>query len=532
MRCLIWKWIVTIAIIACAGCSGAPQHPIDTGRHPALPLQREAVPASRFEGNFESRLRGADRARRFTALVDLTDQLDLREFARRRRAEWHSKAATRAAVIGALEAVASSQQAKLEPLLRSLRADGSILDVHKVAIVNRLIVVGNAAALLALGANREVAVVRPDWSSDPTWSGAVETPDDAEGPLGETFRSWAIDAMKADRLWRRGFDGTGVVVATIDTGAYETHEQLRDRRVPGERGWFDPVEGSTVATDHHGHGTGVLSQAVGGNPEGRVMGVAPGARWASALGNWKNFYARSRMTLAADWVLRVARPDVLVNAWSHDEGACTTFDLPFIDAWKASGIFVVFPAGNGGPGAATGDAPAELSGVFSVAAYAPAGSPLDASSRGPSRCGSPAFPSLAAPGAGLPMAAPGGSKTYVRREGTSLAAGLVGGAAALLLQAAPETDPDTLELAMVMSARDVWPLGRDDATGAGLIDLEAALERLQLNSVTEPSGSTRIWMRSAAEETRRPVDFRGVRPILACTFLTYSCVSANAGTPP
>lgn len=523
MQAVTLKWTVMIAIAACAGCSA---------HGPRLPLERPAAASGRFEGDFETRLRAADRARRFTALVDLTDQLDLPAFARRWHAEPRSKSATRAAVIGALEAVASRQQARLEPLLDGLHASGSIGDVHRVAIVNRLVVEGNAAALLTLAANREVAVMRPDWTSEPLVSGAAETPDDAGAPLGSTFRSWAIDAMKADRLWQRGFDGTGVLVATIDTGAYETHEQLRDRRVPGERGWFDPVEGSTVATDHHGHGTGVLSQAVGGNPDGRVVGVAPGARWASALGNWKDFYARSRMTLAADWVLRVARPDVLVNAWSHDEGDCNAFDLPFIDAWKASGIFVVFPAGNGGPQAKTGDTPAQLRGVFSVAALAPTGLPYDASSRGPSRCGNALFPSLAAPGAGLPMASPGGSMTYVRGEGTSLSAGLVGGAAALLLQAAPETDPDTLERVMVMSARAVAPEGRDDATGSGVLDLEAALARLQLNSVTEPSGSTRISMGAEAFETRRPARLPGARPILACTFRTYSCVSGYAGTPP
>jgi subtilisin family serine protease len=310
----------------------------------------------------------------------------------------------------------------------------------------------------------------------------VEVPEESAAPTGSSFRSWAIDAMKADRLWRQGLDGSGVVVATIDTGAFEAHEQLRGHRVPGERGWFDPVEGSAIATDRHGHGTGVLSQAVGENPDGRVVGVAPGARWAAALGNWKNFYSRSRMTLAADWVLRVARPDILVNAWSHDEGACIEFDRPFIDAWKASGIFVVFPAGNSGPLAATGESPAQLAGifpdggaVFSVAALLASGETYPQSSRGPSRCGSPAFPTLAAPGADLPIAAQSGPTAYLRGDGTSLSAGLVGGAAALLLQAAPETDPETLERVLRESARDVGPAGRDDATGAGAIDLPAAL---------------------------------------------------------
>ena len=456
-----------------------------TVEHQPVPVRRLKVAGDRFEGEFRSRLLAAPPSRRFAALVDLSEQLDLKVLARRLRAGSLSKAARRAAVVAAFETVASRQQAKLRPLLDRLVAEGAVGHVHAAAIVNRVIVEGTAEGLLALGSSAEVGVIRPDWSSERPDSRTVEFPVDPGAPLGETFRSWALDALKADRLWRMGYDGTGVTVATIDTGAFEAHEQLRERRMPGERGWFDPVEGSTIASDRHGHGTGVLSQAVGGNPNGRLVGVAPGARWAASLGNWGNYYSRSRMTLAADWVLRVARPDVVINAWSHDEGECNDFDRPFIDAWKASGIFVVFPAGNAGPGSASGESPAQLSGifpgtaaVFSVAALAESGGPHALSSRGPSRCGSPAFPTLAAPGAGLPMASPGGPKAYVRGEGTSLSAGLVGGAAALLLQAAPETDPETLERVLVRSTQDVGPPGRDDATGAGAVDLEAALALL------------------------------------------------------
>jgi hypothetical protein len=47
-----------------------------------------------------------------------------------------------------------------------------------------------------------------------------------------------------------------------------------------------------------------------------------------------------------------------------------------------------------------------------------------------------------------------------------------------LLQAVPETDPQTLERVLVKSTRDVSPPGWDDATGAGAIDVEAALTLL------------------------------------------------------
>lgn len=446
---------------------------------PAGCTQASRRPAPRFEGSFGERLHAADPARRFVALIDLTEQVDSRALAKQLEDGDASKQEKRSQVIAAYETLAARQQARLRPLLDRLIASGSIAYALPVAIVNRVIVEGTAEGLSALASNDEVAIVRPDWTSERGASAAAEEPLDSARPLPASFRSWAIDAMNVERMWELGYDGAGVVVAAIDTGAFEAHEQLCCRRVPGESGWFDPVEGSTAPHDGHGHGTGVLSQAVGGNPEGRVLGVAPHAAWAAALGNWRNFYVRSRMTLAADWVLRVARPDVVINAWSHEEGTCNEFDRPFIEAWKSSGIFVVFPAGNGGPRAATGESPAQLRGIFSVTALASGGKTNARASRGPSRCGSLLFPTLAAPGLDLPMAALGGPRVYLRGEGTSLSAGLVGGAAALLLQAEPETDPEALERALVAGARDIDPPGRDDVNGAGAIDVAAALTFLR-----------------------------------------------------
>lgn len=478
--------VLLSAVLGAPACGGAMREPGSVAVEPGrLPVSHLTAAAPKLEGDFAARLSAADPARHVVALVDLTDQLDLRELSHRLDAMRPAKQARREAIVGALERVAERQQAQLRPFLDALLAEGSVTYARPVAVVNRIVVEATPDALRRLAARDEVAMVRPDWSSERVAVSGAGAQDDAAAPLGPAFPSWAPASIGADKLWARGIDGRGVVVATIDTGAYEEHEQLAGRRVPGDAGWLDPVEGSSQGTDHHGHGTGVLSEAVGGNPGGRTIGIAPGARWAAALGNWRNYYSRSRMTLAADWILRVARPDVLVNAWSHDEGTCSDFDRPFIDAWKASGIFVVFPAGNGGPEPRTGESPAQLAGifpdggpVFSVGALDRWGQPARISSRGPSRCGSPAFPSLAAPGSDLPMAALDGPRAYARGDGTSLSAGLVGGAAALLLQAAPETDPETLQRVLLRTARDVRPDGRDDATGAGAIDVEAALAAL------------------------------------------------------
>src|SRR5207247_5905677 len=86
-------------------------------------------------------------------------------------------------------------------------------------------------------------------------------------------------------------------------------------------------------------------------------------------------------------------------------------------------------------------------------------------------------PELVAPGVALETAEPGanadGSARYGTVNGTSAAAALVAGSAALLAQARPYLDADALKSLLVGAAR---PLPDDAVTaqGAGLIDLGGA----------------------------------------------------------
>jgi subtilisin family serine protease len=86
-------------------------------------------------------------------------------------------------------------------------------------------------------------------------------------------------------------------------------------------------------------------------------------------------------------------------------------------------------------------------------------------------------PELVAPGVALETAEPGanadGSARYGTVNGTSAAAALVAGSAALLAQARPELDADALKSLLVGAARPL-PDDRVTAQGVGLIDLGGA----------------------------------------------------------
>ena len=70
------------------------------------------------------------------------------------------------------------------------------------------------------------------------------------------------------------------------------------------------------------------------------------------------------------------------------------------------------------------------------------------------------------------------SAAYFRLSGTSMAAPVVAGAAALLLQGDPSLSPDTIKARLMVSA-DKWadPTGSTDPCtyGAGYLDIPAAL---------------------------------------------------------
>jgi subtilisin family serine protease len=155
-------------------------------------------------------------------------------------------------------------------------------------------------------------------------------------------------------------------------------------------------------------------------------------------------------------MLNVGRPDVLIAAWVLPTTGCDRSLQRIVDVWRAAGILPVFPAGNYGSGG--GRSPANYEGVLSVG-----GTAYEKTSRGPSACGGGAFPRLTAPAENLIAAFPLSRTTYLTAEGTSFAAGIAGGAAAILVQSRPDALVPDLERAL----------------GSGELDIPGALERLR-----------------------------------------------------
>lgn len=302
---------------------------------------------------------------------------------------------------------------------------------------------------------------------------------------------WNLAAVKATDLWSLGFSGSGVVIASMDTGVDENHPDLAGNWRGGSNSWFDPYgQHANNPFDASGHGTQVMGVMVGGDAGGTAIGVAPGAQWIAA----KIFDDAGTGTYSAihqgfQWLLDPDgnpdsddAPDIVNNSWNLSGTAdqCITEFTADIQVLRAAQIAVVFSGGNGGPDPYTSQSPANNSGSFAAGAVDQDLSVADFSARGPSACDGNPYPGVVAPGVSVRTTdrSFGGYLFYASVSGTSIAAPHVSGAMALLLEAYPEASVGDLEAALAETALDLGPAGSDDDYGHGLIDVLAAVEWL------------------------------------------------------
>lgn len=464
--------------VGATGCSDEPVRIV-------LAEGELTVPVTRLKAEKRALPQGEE-GRALRVLIDLETQVDLQELGRSLGKLGLDRRARRRAVVLALDRVAEESRTRLEEELEALRGRGEVSSYRAFSIVNRIRVEGSAEAIEKLAGRPEVAVVRPETvSRRRAWAVAHNEPPSPSS--GRPGASWALAAIGADAAHRRGLDGRGVVVGIIDSGASATHEQLAPGFLGPEVGWHDPGGGRDRPGDGaYGHGTGVLSAAVGANREGVLLGVAPSARWTACAALPDGHYDNALMTECADWMLNTAQPDVLINSWFLPEPGCDPSLRRIVDAWRAAEILPVFAVGNEGPEAGQDRSPSNYVALYpgnaqalSVGGVGPGDAPFELSTPGPNSCEPGAlYPVLVAPAEDVVAALPLTTSTYRRVDGTSFAAGLVAGAAAILLQAEPESSVMELERALVEGTADLGSPGPDAATGHGRLDVPGALEAL------------------------------------------------------
>jgi serine protease AprX len=337
-------------------------------------------------------------------------------------------------------------------------------------------------------------------------------------------------AKAAREQFRR--NGHGISVAIIDSGV-QPHADLPASRI---RKFVDFVSGYSTPYDDFGHGTHVAgiiagSGAVSWAVEDSYVGAAPGAdivalKVLDATGAGRT----SDVIAALEWVARNHRQyniRVVNLSLGHPVYEPPATD-PLVQAAEAlvrSGIVVVASAGNlgidprdnqVGNGGVT--SPANGPAIIAVGAVNNQGTlsrgddeVASYSSRGPTRFDLIAKPDLVAPGHRVvSLAAPGsllfenfpalhvrasGERvaSYMTLSGTSMAAPLVSGTAALMFDSNPRLSAGTVRALLEFTAQRL-PGAGVLAQGAGSLNALGAVRLARLVKAQVPTGN--VWLRS------------------------------------
>ena len=322
-----------------------------------------------------------------------------------------------------------------------------------------------------------------------------------------------------------GYRGAGVGVAVIDSGVsgwtndlgYTGYSSLvRTRNGQRVVGFVDFVNGRTSPYDDNGHGTHVagIIAGNGANSLGVRAGIAPDAHLVSLKVLDANGHGViSNVIAALDWVV-TNKAQYNIRVVNLSVGAAVTMSYkqdPLALAAKRAvdaGVVVVTAAGNLGKNRATGaiqygaiTAPGNAPWVLTVGASSHQGTVdrsddvmASYSSRGPTAIDYLAKPDVVAPGTGVvSLSDPdslmytvdaqyllGGSfftsyKPYLSLTGTSMAAPVVAGSVALMLQANPTLTPNLVK-AIIQYTAQVYPDYNALTEGAGFLNTKGAVD--------------------------------------------------------
>ncbi|MBU8869276.1 MAG: S8 family serine peptidase [Gemmatimonadales bacterium] len=425
-------------------------------------------------------------------------------------------------VLRAAKTQAARTWAHLQPELDRLVARGQASEVKQLWLPGLVATRMTPSAIEELALNPEVGFLWLDETKSQTFGPAPssKTSDvDLAAADQEKAAAWHIATIRADAAWSQGITGEGVLVGHMDTGIAYDHPDLVGRMWDGGAAWphhgydsvsddNDPYDGDTS----YYHGTHTAGLIAGDGSSGTATGAAPGATLMalravpgymedmseamqfgldngvhifSLSGGWaqaseavrvaNRYSAEMLLAMEVPWVCSAGNGDNYGGHYSVPIDVVSPGDSP--SAWYAP---------NGGHTA-----------VFAVGAVTSSLAVWDGSSYGPTSwnaentLGSTDYhdypytpglikPDITAPGANITSCT--GKSGYVSYSGTSMSCPLVTGTFCLLRSAAPGLTVSQLCETVEFTATDLTvspaTYGRDNYTGAGLVNISAALNHL------------------------------------------------------
>ncbi|HET7931419.1 MAG TPA: S8 family serine peptidase [Rhodanobacteraceae bacterium] len=325
----------------------------------------------------------------------------------------------------------------------------------------------------------------------PTQPTTPQPPIDAQLSLTNTYAAHAA-----------GYDGSGVTIGVVDSGIMASNPAVAGR-VKAELIYVDPSQNNVNIDDVVGHGTWVSEIAAGAPFDQFPGGIAPGADLVSAriisdnAPDDNGSTPPSTVTAADAQFFQQVNSDlisygvsVMNNSWggitwdTTDTSVNQAFDQAYQPFVIQHDGLVVFAAGNDSQAN-----PSTIAALPSVAPDLERGwlTVVAINSNDPTQiegysnqCGIAMDYCLAAPGDVIVLDKDTTASTtnpdYYIVEGTSLAAPIVSGAAAVVWQAFPYFTNDQVRQTLLGTADDLGAAGPDPVFGYGEVDVGKAVQ--------------------------------------------------------
>ncbi|WP_282061139.1 S8 family peptidase [Bacillus pumilus] len=474
--------------------------------------QEEAVSSKTTKAKISSRLmKQFEQDDQVTFLIKMKEQTNTQKVAKEAVSKAKKQKLTaaktqytkRSAVVSELRATSEETQEALLTYLQKEQKKKQVKEIQSYYIVNGLAVTGTKEVMEKVAAFPEVDQVLPNETRQ------IHRPVDLKTKQKKQMKAvdgveWNISQVHAPEAWALGYDGTGTVVASIDTGVEWDHPALKEKyrgfdpahpnEPTHEFNWYDATTGSEAPYDDLEHGTHVTGTMVGSEPDGKnQIGVAPGAKWIAVKAFSEDGGTDADLLDAGEWILAPKdeasnphpeqAPDVVNNSWGGGPGLDDWYK-DVVNAWRAADIFPEFSAGNtdlfnpGGEGSIAN--PANYQEVFATGATDQDNKLGSFSLQGPSPYGV-MKPDIAAPGVNIRSSIPG--KGYEDGwNGTSMAGPHVSAVVALLRQVQSDLSVEEIEQILMNTAKPLTdqqlPESPNNGYGAGLVNAREAITAL------------------------------------------------------
>lgn len=298
---------------------------------------------------------------------------------------------------------------------------------------------------------------------------AAFVPDDPDFVASTQYGGpqWGQRKIMCEAAWEYTRGDEDLLVGVVDTGSRLYHEEL-EGQVLNPEDYFPAAEldlfnHDNTVEDDDGHGTKIAGLIVASTNNARtIAGVADGCRVIPV--KISNTASTAMYTDMAAGCLLAAELGARVVNLSWNGSSSSTNLRNMVDELAEQGVLLVVSAGND----ATGNAsyPAGYDNCMSAGATDRFDHRLDFSNFGD-------YVDIAAPGTELKSCFPTGVSQYAECEGTSFAAPLVAGGAALLWSHLPRLSLSTLRTAL--ESTGTATTGFDEHHTVRRLDLGAAL---------------------------------------------------------